>query len=97
MTDRLDRLVSVLLVTDEIRAQRLDVAAEVKNGLYFLTSTIWKTVPRLVRDIAGAARQSFGDEQARIVTNDLPAILRYRSWIGGDRDGNPNVTARRHA
>jgi len=93
ITDRLDRLVSVLLVTDEIRAQRLDVAAEVKNGLYFLTSTIWTTIPRLVRDITDAARRSFGPEQAGVVANELPAILRYRSWIGGDRDGNPNVTA----
>jgi len=92
-TERLDRLVSVLLVTDEVRAQRLDVASEVKNGLYFLTSTIWETVPRLVRDITHAARRAFGDDQAEIVACDLPPILRYRSWIGGDRDGNPNVTA----
>jgi phosphoenolpyruvate carboxylase len=90
---RLHRIIAVLLRTDEIRAQRLDVTDEVKNGLYFLTSTIWETVPRLVRDITHAARQTFGDTQADIVANDLPAILRYRSWIGGDRDGNPNVTA----
>lgn len=91
---RLHRIISVLLRTDEIRAQRLDVTDEVKNGLYFLTSTIWETVPRLVRDITHAARETFGDDQADIVANELPAILRYRSWIGGDRDGNPNVTAK---
>lgn len=91
--DRLQRIVSVMLLTDEIRAQRLGVPDEVINGIYFLTTTIWQTVPRLFRDIVHAARRSYGPEQATIVANDLPAILRYRSWIGGDRDGNPNVTA----
>lgn len=90
---RLERAVSLLLTTDDVRAQRLDVPAEVRNGLYFLKTTIWKSVPRLVRDVAWAAERAFGAEQREIVANDLPAILRYRSWIGGDRDGNPNVTS----
>ncbi len=93
ITQRLDRIVSVLLLTDEIRAQRLGVPDEVINGIYFLSTTIWETVPRLIRDIVHAARRAFGPEQATIVANDLPALLRYRSWIGGDRDGNPFVTA----
>ena len=93
ITDRLDRIVSVMLLTDEIRAQRLGVPDEVINGIYFLTTTIWETVPRLFRDIVYAASRAYGQDQARIVANDLPALLRYRSWIGGDRDGNPNVTA----
>ncbi|MEX0876463.1 MAG: phosphoenolpyruvate carboxylase, partial [Phycisphaerales bacterium] len=90
---RLERIVSVLLLTDEVRAQRLGVPDEVMNGIYFLTTTIWETVPRLIRDIVYAAEQAFGPEHAGIVAADLPALLRYRSWIGGDRDGNPNVTA----
>ena len=90
---RLERAISLLLTTDDVRVQRLDVPAEVRNGLYFLTNTIWKSVPRLVRDVAWAAQQTFGQEQQAIVANDLPALLRYRTWIGGDRDGNPNVTS----
>ncbi|MBX3409826.1 MAG: phosphoenolpyruvate carboxylase [Phycisphaeraceae bacterium] len=90
---RLDRVVSMLLMTDDVRIKRLDVPDEVRNGIYFLTTTIWQTVPRLVRDIVWAARRTFGDDQAAVVANDLPAVLRYRTWIGGDRDGNPNVTA----
>lgn len=93
IAERLDRIVSVMLLTDEIRAQRLGVPDEVINGIYFLSTTIWETVPRLFRDIVHAAERTFGEDQAEIVANDLPAILRYRSWIGGDRDGNPNVTA----
>ncbi len=90
---RLERVVSMLLMTDDVRIKRLDVPDEVRNGIYFLSTTIWKTVPRLFRDIVWAARRTLGEDQAAIVANDLPALLRYRTWIGGDRDGNPNVTA----
>ncbi|MEO1278029.1 MAG: phosphoenolpyruvate carboxylase [Planctomycetota bacterium] len=90
---RLDRAIALLLTTDEVRQERLDVPAEVRNGVYFLRTTIWRAVPRLVRDVAWAARQTFGDDQSEVIANDLPALIRYRSWIGGDRDGNPNVTA----
>lgn len=90
---RLDRVISMLLMTDDVRVARLDVPDEVRNGIYFLSTTIWETVPRLARDILWAARRAFGPQQSAIVANDLPALLRYRSWIGGDRDGNPFVTA----
>lgn len=82
---RLRRLVDLLLLTDEVRAKRLDVADEVKNGIYFLSGTIWETVPRLARDLADAVAP--GSSAA-----DLPPVLTYRTWIGGDRDGNPFVT-----
>ena len=39
---------------DDVRAKRLTVSDEASNGLYFLTSSIWKTVPRLARDVAMA-------------------------------------------
>lgn len=92
-TGELDRVIAMMLMTDEIRAERLGVPDEVKNGIYFLITTIWETVPRLFRDIVYAADRSFGSDQADIVAADLPAILAYRTWIGGDRDGNPFVTA----
>ncbi len=92
-TAEMDRIITMMLMTDEIRAQRIGVPDEVKNGVYFLATTIWETVPRLFRDIAYASTRTFGPEHTKIVANDLPALIRYRSWIGGDRDGNPNVTA----
>lgn len=81
--DRLDQLISVLFVTDEVRAERLGVDAEVRNGAYFLQTTIWETVPRISRDI----QRAIGGDAEPVTP------VRYRSWIGGDRDGNPNVTA----
>lgn len=78
-----------IMATDEIRANRLDVIDEVRNGIHYLGGTIWTAVPELYRDLADAIETNYGE---RI---DLPVILRYRSWIGGDRDGNPFVTAER--
>jgi phosphoenolpyruvate carboxylase len=81
------RALALLLVTDEVRAQRLEVIDEVRNGLHYLAGAIWDAVPTLHRDLAGAIERHYGERP------DLPVFLRYRSWIGGDRDGNPNVTA----
>lgn len=77
----------LLIMTDEVRAERMSVEDEVENGLYFFTNTIWDVVPRLYRDIRMAMEMYYGE------SGDLPIILKYRSWIGSDRDGNPNVTS----
>ncbi|MCP3905011.1 MAG: phosphoenolpyruvate carboxylase [Planctomycetes bacterium] len=82
---------SLLIVTDEIRARRLDVIDEVRNGIHYLGGSIWNAVPGLYRDLATAIETHYGERV------DLPVVLRYRSWIGGDRDGNPFVTAERSA
>lgn len=83
--DRIRQLVATLLLTDTVRAKRLNVDDEIRNGLYFLSTTIWGIIPRLARDLSGALG-------AGVSTGDLPAFLSYRTWIGGDRDGNPSVT-----
>ena len=82
---------SLLMATDEIRSRRLDVIDEVRNGIHYLAGSIWSAIPGLYRDLADAIEASYG---TRV---ELPVILRYRSWIGGDRDGNPFVTAERSA
>lgn len=87
---RLGALVRVLLATDDIRPKRLEVDDEVRNGMFFLRSSIWQTVPRLARQLVDAADQAFGP--ATLDVTRLPPLVRYRTWIGGDRDGNPRVT-----
>ena len=78
-----------LLATDEIRSRRLDVIDEVRNGIHYLGGAIWTAVPALYRDLADAIETTYGRRP------ELPVLLHYRSWIGGDRDGNPFVTAER--
>ena len=89
-TDALDSLygqISFLLGTDEVRADRPTVREEVEQGHYFLHGPIWDTIPAIHRDVQRALRRQYD------ATAEVPAFLRYRSWIGSDRDGNPNVTA----
>ncbi|UCE06542.1 MAG: phosphoenolpyruvate carboxylase [bacterium] len=77
----------LLLASDDIRSERPTVKDEVLNGLYFCTTSIWETVPHLYQDLREAIHLYYD-----VQPNNLPALLRYRTWIGGDRDGNPFVT-----
>ncbi len=79
-------LVMLLYGTDEVRIERLGVIEEIEGSLYFLASSIWHAIPRIVRDTREAVQQHFG------VCPDGSTAVRYRTWIGGDRDGNPLVT-----
>jgi phosphoenolpyruvate carboxylase len=79
-------LIALLFATDEVRASHLTIQDEIRNGVYFLSTTIWQTVPRLYRDLASSFELYYGQRPP------LPTFLKYRSWIGGDADGNPNVT-----
>ncbi|MDX1671967.1 MAG: phosphoenolpyruvate carboxylase, partial [Balneolaceae bacterium] len=78
--------ITLLLATDEVRTEQVTVEDEVENGLFYFTNTIWDTIPVLYEDL----RQAFDTYYEQKA--DFPVVLRYRSWIGSDRDGNPNVT-----
>jgi phosphoenolpyruvate carboxylase len=75
--------------TDEVRSRRPTVYDEIKMGLDYYDVSIFETLPSLYREIAEALRASYGLE---IEAHALPQVLRFGSWIGGDRDGNPYVT-----
>jgi len=84
--DELRRQIDLMLASDEIRPQSRRVEDEVDFGLYFLSNSIWEVVPRVRRELKEAVDRRY-DSSA-----DPPSPLRYVSWMGGDRDGNPNVT-----
>ncbi len=73
--------------TDLLRARRPTVLEEVEVGLHF-TATLWTVVPLLYRDMRRALALNYPNHTFRV-----PPFLRLGSWIGGDRDGNPHVTA----
>jgi len=91
--NRLEQLVlaeiTSLWQTDEVRSRRPTVYDEIKMGLDYYDVSIFETLPGLYREIAEALRASYGLE---IEAHALPQVLRFGSWIGGDRDGNPFVT-----
>ena len=84
--DQLYETVSFLLATDAVAVVRPTVEDEIEHGLSFLANAIWETVPSIASDLRRASRETWGDAIR------VPPFLRYRSWIGSDRDGNPRVT-----
>lgn len=85
----LRRAVLTLWQTRSVRDARLRVLDEVSNGLSYFEHGLLRDLPifyaRLARDLADVSEE-WGDLE-------IPSFLRVGSWIGGDRDGNPFVTA----
>jgi phosphoenolpyruvate carboxylase len=86
--EQLRREVLTLWQTNLLRRTKLTVLDEVANGLSFYDYTFLREVPRLVNTLED--RLEDGGEAA---ASELASFLRMGSWIGGDRDGNPFVTA----
>ena len=81
--------ITALWQTDEVRARRPSVSDEVKMGLDYYHASIFATVPALYAELASAFAAEYGRE---LSPEELPLMLSFGSWIGGDRDGNPFVT-----
>jgi phosphoenolpyruvate carboxylase len=79
--------ITSLWQSDEVRVVHPGVLDEVKNGLFFFETSLFRVVPRLYRTLARALSSAYPEHPWRI-----PPVLRFGSWMGGDRDGNPNVT-----
>ena len=85
--------IQALWKTDEVRPSKPDVRHEVRMGLHHFSASLFEAVPSVYRRLADGIERVYGDHPD-YTHIDLPTILRFGSWIGGDRDGNPNVTAK---
>lgn len=74
--------------TKTVRAHQTTVSDEVDFGLYFITSVIMVVSV----DIYDALQEALEEYYPNADWSLLPPVLKFASWIGGDRDGNPNVT-----
>ncbi|MGA7552217.1 MAG: phosphoenolpyruvate carboxylase, partial [Candidatus Acidiferrales bacterium] len=82
--------ITSLWQTDEVRLKKPGVIDEVRMGLDFYPMTLFDTLPRLYAEL----EESFLEVYGRALSHEeFPELLRFGSWIGGDRDGNPLITA----
>ncbi len=88
-SDRLQAEIQLLWKTDEVRPGKPTVQTEVKNGLHYFEKSLFEAIPSLYRNLQRAWRRTYPDSP-----RTLPSFIQFGSWIGGDRDGNPHVTAR---
>jgi phosphoenolpyruvate carboxylase len=81
--------ITALWQTDEVRRRPPIVRDEIKMGLDYYADCLIASLPALYEEFADAFRQVYDCE---LRADELPNFLRFGSWIGGDRDGNPYVT-----
>jgi phosphoenolpyruvate carboxylase len=78
--------IAALWLTDRVRSVRPSVTDEVRTGLFFVDEVFWDVLPRVYAELEAALAEYYPGLTVR------HAWLRLASWVGGDRDGNPNVT-----
>ncbi len=81
--------ITALWETDEVRTRRPTVRDEVKMGLDYYDASIYATLPGLYTEVVAAFEAEYG---ICLSLAEMPVLLSFGSWIGGDRDGNPYVT-----
>ena len=88
LVDDLRNEIDLLWLTGELRLEKPSVEQEVAWGLHFFDETIFGRIPELLDRLDAALARHYPETNFRI-----PPFFRFGSWIGGDRDGNPFVTA----
>ncbi len=88
LRDDLARLISEAWHTDEIRRSRPTPVDEAKWGFAVIEHSLWCALPRFLRELDAEVSRETGS-----ALDVRAAPIRVASWMGGDRDGNPNVTA----
>ncbi len=88
LTRELAEEVTALWLTDETRDRAPTVVDEVRNSIFWFDASIFWVTPRILRELRAAVAVTYPG-----LVTELDRPLTFGSWVGGDRDGNPNVTS----
>ncbi|MDH5300976.1 MAG: phosphoenolpyruvate carboxylase [Gammaproteobacteria bacterium] len=91
LVNKLESQIRVLWHTDEVRSQRPIVSDEIRLGLYYARETLFEAIPQVYRQLDKSLIKHYGYDAKGRQRVTTPSFIHFGSWIGGDRDGNPNV------
>ncbi|OAY65640.1 Phosphoenolpyruvate carboxylase 4 [Ananas comosus] len=89
LIEDLMREITAIWQTDELRRHKPTPVDEARTGLHIVEQSLWKAIPHYLRRVSNALKKH--------TSRPLPLTctpIKFGSWMGGDRDGNPNVTAK---
>jgi len=86
LTEKLETEIQQLWRTNEVREHKPQVRDEIKNGMYYFRTSLFNAVPEIYRNLERKINKHYPNAGITV-----PSFLRFGSWIGGDRDGNPFV------
>lgn len=86
--EQLNAQIQLLWKTDEVRARGIGVVDEIHAGLYYFPLSLFEATAQVYRNFQRALADVYGSDALAI---KVPNFISFGSWIGGDRDGNPNV------
>lgn len=87
---RLKAMIQIFWKTEAVRPAKPTVYDEIENSLYYFRESIFACLPEIYRDLENALKQVYPEAKGQAI--ELPNIVRFGTWVGGDRDGNPFVT-----
>ncbi|MBN1239635.1 MAG: phosphoenolpyruvate carboxylase [Gammaproteobacteria bacterium] len=77
--------------TEEYPGEQMKLGDEAEHVLFFLTDVLYRMVPPFYENLESALAETYVERSSRL---RAPIVVRFSSWVGGDMDGNPNVTAK---
>ena len=89
LMNHLKAQIQLLWRTNDVRVDKPTVEDEIRYGLFYFETSIFQAIPQMYRYFERATNKVYGANEITV-----PSVLRFGSWIGGDRDGNPFVTAK---
>ncbi|KAG0536943.1 hypothetical protein BDA96_03G105500 [Sorghum bicolor] len=89
LIEDLVREITAIWQTDELRRHKPTPVDEARVGLHIVEQSLWKAIPHYLRRVSSALKKHTGRPLPLTCTP-----IKFGSWMGGDRDGNPNVTAK---
>ncbi len=87
---RLKAMIQIFWKTEAVRPAKPTVYDEIENSLYYFRESIFSCLPGIYRDLENAIKQVYPESRGDSL--NLPKIVQFGTWVGGDRDGNPFVT-----